>query len=197
MACADYLLEQENPAQPITVTPTSHVAFLVRLPEEIVDAITECMRYPIYPRFETTEAFLNEGRTGFSVARFSLSSFSKVCKALRMTVERMLYRDIHVDIIGWTRHGHSSEIQKHPMWPAACLRLFVAHTPEASRPRALRSKCGPSLGRLPTCRRATQISSFLSRITELIIFLGARNSASVFGVAEFAAYFIRCGTPGL
>ncbi|KAJ7662109.1 hypothetical protein DFH06DRAFT_1191525 [Mycena polygramma] len=98
------------------------------LPEEIIEYITECMRYPIYPRPEATEAFLNEGCTGFSTARFSLSAFSKVCKAIRVTAERLLYRDIHVDIVVWTpwmNYSEDSDTQKHPVWPAACLHLLL------------------------------------------------------------------------
>ncbi|KAJ7481723.1 hypothetical protein FB451DRAFT_1236951 [Mycena latifolia] len=98
---------------------------LVQLPEEVVEYIAECMRYPIHPRLEATEAFLNEGRTRFSIARFSLSAFSQVCRYIRLTVERLLYRDIHVDIIGWTCHIQSYDTQKHPTYPAGCLRLLL------------------------------------------------------------------------
>ncbi|KAJ7846112.1 hypothetical protein B0H14DRAFT_2773520 [Mycena olivaceomarginata] len=104
----------------------SCASFLAQLPEEIIEYITECMRYPIYPRFEATDVFLTEGRTGFSDVRFSLSSFSKVCKFIRSAVERLLYRDIHLDIVSWTRHVvGTSDTQKHPMWPAACLHLLL------------------------------------------------------------------------
>ncbi|KAJ7093918.1 hypothetical protein B0H15DRAFT_831227 [Mycena belliarum] len=96
-----------------------------RIPEEVVEYIAECMRYPIHPRLEATEAFLSEGRTRFSSTRFSLSSFSQVCISVRFAVERLLYRDIHVDTIGWTRHLQSYDTQKHPIWPAGCLRLLL------------------------------------------------------------------------
>ncbi|KAJ7701839.1 hypothetical protein B0H17DRAFT_1044898 [Mycena rosella] len=109
----------DMPPSPQNISP------LVQLPEEVVEYIAECMRYPIHPRLEATEAFLNEGRTRFSVARFSLSSFSQVCASIRPTVERLLYRDIHLDSIGWTSHVQSYDTQKHPIWPAGCLRLFL------------------------------------------------------------------------
>ncbi|KAK7019937.1 Yae1-N domain-containing protein, partial [Favolaschia claudopus] len=110
---------------PSTQPVNSGVSPLLQLPEEIIEYIAECMRYPIYPHFEATEVFLNEGRTGFSAVRFSLSSFSQVCKAIRPTAERLLYRDIHLDIAGWTNHIHSFDTRKHLMWPAGCLRLLL------------------------------------------------------------------------
>ncbi|KAJ6591195.1 hypothetical protein DFH09DRAFT_1138919 [Mycena vulgaris] len=104
---------------------TRDVSPLVQLPEEVIEYIAECIRYPIYPRLEATEAFLNEGRTRFSSTRFSLSSFSKVCTYIRFAVERLLYRDIHVDIIAWTPNVQSYDTRKHPIWPAGCLRLLL------------------------------------------------------------------------
>ncbi|KAJ6588556.1 hypothetical protein B0H19DRAFT_1248198 [Mycena capillaripes] len=137
----DTVLPTPSPQLDVQVPP-SRVSSLGRLPEEIVEYVAECIRYPIYPRPEATEAFLSEGRSGcetfvpldldipptsarFSAARFSLSSFSKTCKAIRINVERLLYRDIHVDIIGWTRHIESFGTQKHPIYPAGCLRLLL------------------------------------------------------------------------
>ncbi|KAJ7507361.1 hypothetical protein B0H11DRAFT_201385 [Mycena galericulata] len=105
--------------------PASHSSPLTQLPEELIEYIAECMRYPIYPQFEATQVFLTEGHSGFSTARFSLSSFSKVCTSTRFIVERLLYRDIHVDVIGWTRHVQAYDTQKHPIWPAGCLRLLL------------------------------------------------------------------------
>ncbi|KAJ7173133.1 hypothetical protein C8R43DRAFT_978616 [Mycena crocata] len=125
-----------SPLPALLVAPTSHVPLWTQLPEEIIEYIAECMRYPIYPRAEAMEAFLTEGRTSFSAARFSLSSFSQVCTTIRFAVERLLYRDIHVDIVGWTDHIDSCDTQKHPLWPAGCLRLLsrtLEERPELGR----------------------------------------------------------------
>ncbi|KAJ7291035.1 hypothetical protein C8J57DRAFT_1271185 [Mycena rebaudengoi] len=104
---------------------SNHDSPLAQLPDDVMEYITECIRYPIYPRLEATEAFLTEGRTRFCHTRFSLSAFSKVCKSIRFTAERFLYRDIHVDTVGWTRHESYAETRKHPIWPAGCLRLLL------------------------------------------------------------------------
>ncbi|KAJ7057179.1 hypothetical protein C8F01DRAFT_1153687 [Mycena amicta] len=96
---------------------------LTQLPEEIIENIAECLRYPIHPQLEATERFLSEGATRFSTTRFYLSTFSKVSKQVRYIVERYLYRDIHVDLGGWAR---SSQImRKHPMFPAGSLALLL------------------------------------------------------------------------
>ncbi|KAJ7120967.1 hypothetical protein C8R44DRAFT_787085 [Mycena epipterygia] len=117
-------LDAPNSLPKLDVSP-SHISPLTQLPEEVVEYIAECMRYPIHPRFEATEAFLTEGRTRFSAARFSLSAFSQVCASIRFTVERTLYRDIHLSITGWTFHIPTPDTQKHPIFPAGCLRLLL------------------------------------------------------------------------
>ncbi|KAJ7617801.1 hypothetical protein FB45DRAFT_932722, partial [Roridomyces roridus] len=111
-------------------------SIFTELPEEVIEQIADCMRYPIYPSAEAAAFFLNEGRTGFSETRFALSAFSQVCTYVRPAVERLLYRDIHVDITGWTQHIRASETQKLPMFPAGSLRLLLrtlADRPELGR----------------------------------------------------------------
>ncbi|KAF7329973.1 Yae1-N domain-containing protein [Mycena kentingensis (nom. inval.)] len=91
---------------------------LSEVPEEIIETIAECLRYPILPQFEATERFLTEGATYFSTTRFYLSTFSQVSKQVRSVVERYLYRDIHVDMSGWTG-------RKHPMYPVGSLQPLL------------------------------------------------------------------------
>ncbi|KAJ7216484.1 hypothetical protein GGX14DRAFT_604889 [Mycena pura] len=120
MAATYYPQHDEHVAHSQLDVLPAHSSPAAQLPEEIIENIVECLRYPVHPQFEATERFLKEG-----ASRFYLSAFSKVCKSIRCTVERLLYRDIHVDIIGWTRHIQSYDTQKHPMWPAGCLRLLL------------------------------------------------------------------------
>ncbi|KAJ7165062.1 hypothetical protein C8R46DRAFT_1098081 [Mycena filopes] len=118
-------LDLQIPTPPPDDIGVRHGSTVGELPEEIIENIAECLRYPIYPAFEATEAFLVEGHSGFSTIRFYLSAFSKVSRSIRLAVERLLYRDIHLDITGWTRHIQSFETEKHPIWPAGCLRLLL------------------------------------------------------------------------
>jgi len=60
-----------------------------------------------------------DNRTDFSHLRFHLSSFSKVCAAVRWPVERVLYRDIHVHFGRW------NEDLIHSEWRGGSLRLLL------------------------------------------------------------------------
>ena len=60
-----------------------------------------------------------DNRTDFSHLRFHLSSFSKVCAAVRWPVERVLYWDIHVHFGGW------NEDLIHSEWRGGSLRLLL------------------------------------------------------------------------
>ncbi|KAJ7777932.1 hypothetical protein DFH07DRAFT_766154 [Mycena maculata] len=103
-------------------------------------------------------------------ALFSRTIF--FCKSIRSIVEHLLYRDIHVDLIGWTLHVQSYDTQKHPIWPAECLRLLL---------RTLEGR--PGLGHF--VRR-------LSRIAEFIVLLVSRIVDRAFGAVKPTNHFIRC-----
>ncbi|KAG7095857.1 hypothetical protein E1B28_006550 [Marasmius oreades] len=104
----------------------------VALPNDILYEIAEQLRYVESDSKELTkddsdeELFLKSGWTTFSSTRFYLSSFSKTSRRIRPIVEGVLYRDIHVDNLGWIppsrRSWHNDKLQTHP---AGSLLLLI------------------------------------------------------------------------
>jgi hypothetical protein len=72
------------------------------VPDEIIEQIAIDLQYDIDPEeWERAEDYMIDNVTWFGHTRFDLSSFSKVCSSVRRPVERMLYRDIHLNFAGW------------------------------------------------------------------------------------------------
>ncbi|KAF9255972.1 hypothetical protein L218DRAFT_260079 [Marasmius fiardii PR-910] len=102
------------------------------LPDEILYEIAEQLRYGAPDHKKPTnddsdeELFLKYGWTTFSSARFHLSSLSKTSRRIRSVAERVLYRDVHVDNVGWIPRGrrswHNDKLQTHP---AGSLPLLI------------------------------------------------------------------------
>ncbi|KAL0579185.1 hypothetical protein V5O48_002807 [Marasmius crinis-equi] len=112
---------------------------LTSLPDDILHEIVEQLRYAVsesdYPLAEENdvETFLKSGWTSYSSTRFHLSSLSTTCWRLRPIAERILYREIHVDNVGWIalseRGWHNGKLQAHPAGSLSLLARTVQERP--------------------------------------------------------------------
>jgi len=93
---------------------------LESLPLEIIEEIAEQLSFGTTPYCNPVDMYFEDGFTDVSTTRFDLSSFSKVCFAVREPVERILYRNVQLDFSGWTGFEQS---QSPSM--AGSLRLFL------------------------------------------------------------------------
>ncbi|KAJ7058046.1 hypothetical protein C8F01DRAFT_1149292 [Mycena amicta] len=92
---------------------------LLDLPPEIIEHIAVSLREPRCLRLVDMAAlYISDRYSDFSDARFHLSALNKTCWQLRLATQRILYRNIQLDVTGWKG-------RKHTAWPAASLRLLL------------------------------------------------------------------------
>lgn len=71
------------------------------MPVEVIEHIAEALCVPIYPSDEENYVYLGDFCTDFSGTRYDLSALSQVSSSVRSPVERVLYRTIQLDLLGW------------------------------------------------------------------------------------------------
>ncbi|KAF7297298.1 Yae1-N domain-containing protein [Mycena indigotica] len=92
---------------------------LLDLPLEIIEHIAYSLREPKCSRLMDMAAlYISDRYHDFSEARHPLSALTSTCWFLRSALERVLYRNIQLDLTGWKG-------LKHTAWPAASLKLLL------------------------------------------------------------------------
>nr|GAT60450.1 predicted protein [Mycena chlorophos] len=92
---------------------------LLDLPLEIIEHIALSLREPrCLNQMDEAALYISDRYHAFSEARHPLSALTRTCWTLRNALERILYRNIQLDMTGWKG-------RKHTGWPAGSLRLLL------------------------------------------------------------------------